>query len=132
MSKRARQQRQSSLTTSKDDLRGLRQKLEKSSLPPTDGRTSKMESDTTGGRSGAPLSSRRRDEKNDYLAQMRNKRKGATNANDVAKQAERNIERLMKDDKLNDYERVDAVKRQAVKMEQVAKQKEKLMAVANI
>ena len=91
-----------------------------------------MESDTTGVRSNNPLSSRRKDDKNDYLAQMRSKRKGVANTGDLAKQTERQIERLMKDDRLNDYERVDAVKRQAVKMEQLAKQKEKLMAVAKI
>lgn len=50
----------------------------------------------------------------------------------VTAQAGKKIDRLMKDENLNDYERVEIAKRQVEKIEQRARNQEKLLKVANV
>ena len=45
---------------------------------------------------------------------------------------EQQIDKLIKSEKLNEYERIDAVKKKAEQMEKQAKQTEKLIKIARV
>ena len=64
----------------------------------------------------------------DYLAQMRELRE--KDVDYKHKNNERTLDQLMNDNRLNEYEKMDAIKRRAEKMERQAKMQERLMKVA--
>ena len=135
---KARQQRESSLTTSKDELMFMKQKNKELASLPLDGRLSKNDSNNTSAiESLNQLSSKRSRlaDKNDYLGQMRLKRqiKEQSMANQPEKISnEQQIDKLIRSEKLNEYERIDAVKKKAEQMEKQAKQTEKLIKIARV
>ena len=83
-----------------------------------------------------PQSSKTTAKKIDYLAEMRMQRENAQNMGEYDGSGyrkinnERTIDQLMNDHNLNEYERLDAVKRKADQMENQAKRREKLIKVA--
>jgi hypothetical protein len=142
-----RRQRQSSLTTSKngpiprdDSSQGLLSKPTRHRAADT-GLASHQVVRSMGGDSLPPRSmpslarkGTTLDVKSDYLAEMRQKRLvrekegGEYNSEQVGSK----IDRLMRDENLNDYERVEIAKRQVAQIEKRARNQEKMLKVANV